>query len=202
MKPGMTVSVNVSGRQFTQPKLVERIHTTIMEGGVDPAHLRIEVTETAITDNLESVIDRLARLQNLGIQSCIDDFGTGYSSLSRLQSFPIDALKVDQSFVQRMGDEEGIAIVRTILNLARGLRMSTVAEGIETLDQLTRLKGLGCDYGQGYLFSRPLNATQAEFLLQGKMDWQGLQINGAGTIKPVVPSVVSPSWAPAVPEDT
>ncbi len=193
MKPGMTVNVNISGRQFTQPKLVERIHTTVLEGGVDPAHLRIEVTETAITENLESVIDRLARLQTLGIQSCIDDFGTGYSSLSRLQSFPIHALKVDQSFVQRMGDEEGIAIVRTILNLARGLRMSTVAEGIETLDQLTRLKGLGCDFGQGYLFSRPLNATQAEFLLQGKMDWQGLQINGAGTITPVVPSVTHPS---------
>ena len=190
MKPGMTVSVNVSGRQFTQPKLVEQIQATLLERNVDPAYVRIEVTETAITDNIESVIDRLARLQQLGIQSCIDDFGTGYSSLSRLQSFPIHALKVDQSFVQHMSDEDGIAVVRTILSLARGLRMGTIAEGIETLDQLTRLKGLGCDFGQGYLFSRPLNATQAEFLLQGKMDWQGLQINGAGSATPILPASV------------
>ena len=190
MKPGMTVSVNVSGRQFTQPKLVEQIQATILERNVDPAYVRIEVTETAITDNIESVVDRLARLQLLGIQSCIDDFGTGYSSLSRLQSFPIHALKVDQSFVQHMSEEEGIAVVRTIVSLARGLRMCTIAEGIETLDQLTRLKGLGCDFGQGYLFSRPLNATQAEFLLQGKMDWQGLQINGTGSATPILPSTV------------
>ncbi|MEM6502450.1 MAG: EAL domain-containing protein [Cyanobacteria bacterium P01_C01_bin.89] len=191
MKPDMTVSVNVSGRQFTQPKLVERIQAIIIDKGIEPSHLRIEVTETSITENIESVVDRLSRLQLLGVQSYIDDFGTGYSSLSRLQSFPIHALKVDQSFVQHMGDEEGIAVVRTILNLARGLKMSTIAEGIETLDQLTRLKKLGCDYGQGYLFSRPLDAVQAESLLQGNMDWQGLQINSASSTTSAVPSAVS-----------
>ncbi|MEM9770163.1 MAG: EAL domain-containing protein [Cyanobacteria bacterium P01_D01_bin.73] len=192
MKPGMTVSVNVSGRQFTQPDLVETIQSTIIDKQVEPAYLRLEVTETAITDNIESVIDRLARLQLFGIQSCIDDFGTGYSSLSRLQSFPIHALKVDQSFVQHMGDEEGIAVVRTILNLARGLKMSTIAEGIETLDQLNRLKSLGCDYGQGYLFSRPLDSPQAEFLLQGKMEWKGLQSNGTSpTATALTPSASS-----------
>jgi EAL domain-containing protein (putative c-di-GMP-specific phosphodiesterase class I) len=114
------------------------------------------------------VVDKLARLKALGVQSCIDDFGTGYSSLSRLQQFPINALKVDRSFVKDLPySDDSAAIVRTIVNLARSLNIHTVAEGIETPEQLQCLEQLGCDYGQGFLFAKPMQAAAAEELLRG-----------------------------------
>ena len=162
----MTISVNLSGRQFAQPLLVETIEGILRENQINPRCLRIEVTESVIAERVESVILTLNRLQSLGVQSCIDDFGTGYSSLSRLQSFPIDALKIDRSFVTVLPESnDGLEIIRTIINLARSLRIRTVAEGIETQAQLDQLRELGCDYGQGYLFSKPVDAEQAQTLL-------------------------------------
>lgn len=164
----LSISVNLAGRQFAQTNLVQQIERTLVETGLPPACLRIEVTESAIAEQIDSVVDKLSRLKALGVQSCIDDFGTGYSSLSRLQQFPIDALKVDRSFVQDLPNcEDSAAIVRTIVNLARNLNIRTVAEGIETPDQLQCLKHLGCDYGQGFLFAKPMAAEAAERLLLG-----------------------------------
>ncbi|MEB3118333.1 MAG: EAL domain-containing protein [Limnothrix sp.] len=164
----LSISVNIAGRQFAQANLVQQIERTLMETGLPPACLRIEVTESVIAERVDSVVDKLARLKALGVQSCIDDFGTGYSSLSRLQQFPINALKVDRSFVKDLPySEDSAAIVRTIVNLARSLNIHTVAEGIETPEQLQCLEQLGCDYGQGFLFAKPMQAAAAEELLRG-----------------------------------
>jgi diguanylate cyclase (GGDEF)-like protein len=164
----LSISVNIAGRQFAQANLVQQIERTLMETGLPPACLRIEVTESVIAERVDSVVDKLARLKALGVQSCIDDFGTGYSSLSRLQQFPINALKVDRSFVKDLPySDDSAAIVRTIVNLARSLNIHTVAEGIETPEQLQCLEQLGCDYGQGFLFAKPMQAAAAEELLRG-----------------------------------
>lgn len=164
----LSISVNIAGRQFAQANLVQQIERTLIETGLPPHCLRIEVTESAIAERIDSVVEKLSRLKALGVQSCIDDFGTGYSSLSRLQEFPIDALKIDRSFVKDLPQsEDSAAIVRTIVNLARNLNIRTVAEGIETPEQLQCLEQLGCDYGQGFLFAKPMAAAAAEKLLVG-----------------------------------
>lgn len=166
----MTVGANVSSRQFSRPDLATRIAEILHHAQVPPHCLRIEVTESAIAENIEQVAARLAQLQQIGVQSGVDDFGTGYSSLSRLQSLPIDALKVDHSFVSQIPhDPGGVAIVRTIINLARNLHLKVVAEGIETAEQLQLLRDLGCDYGQGYWFSHPLPPEQAEQWLRDQI---------------------------------
>ena len=131
--------------------------------GFDPTHLKLELTESLMMQDVERTIQRLHELKALSIQLVIDDFGTGYSSLAYLRRFPISVLKVDKSFVQRLGmDPQDDAIVRSIVTLASDLGMQVVAEGIETAEQLQLLRSLACDYGQGYYFSRPLPAQQAE----------------------------------------
>jgi len=134
--------------------------------------LKLEITESVFSDNIEAAVGLLTQLRNLGVQLSIDDFGTGYSSLSYLQRFPIDTLKIDRSFVtQMMENEENLAIVRTIVALARNLGMDVVAEGVETEDQLKLLRKLECENGQGYLFSSPLGDGQVDqFIANNTID--------------------------------
>jgi len=168
----LTLSVNLSGKQFTQPDLVERIEGILEETGLDPRRLKLEITESVVMENAEAAIAMLVRLKALGVQLSIDDFGTGYSSLSYLHRFPLDTLKIDRSFVNLMNESaDNSEIVRTIRTLAGNMGMEVVAEGIETLGQLTRLMELNCEYGQGYLFSKALAAEAAEALLARRPDW-------------------------------
>ncbi len=165
----LVVSINISGKHFAQKNLVEQIQEILIETGIDPACVKLELTESAVMENAESVITMLRQIRDLGIQLSIDDFGTGYSSLSYLHRFPINTLKVDRSFVNTMEDgTENGEIVRTIIALAKTLRLNVVAEGIETIHQLHQLRILGCEYGQGYLFSRPVPAEEAEKLIDDK----------------------------------
>jgi diguanylate cyclase (GGDEF)-like protein len=160
------VSVNLSVKQFTQPDLVEHIAHALEESKLPPRCLKLEITESVFTENIDVAVELLTRLRELGVQLSIDDFGTGYSSLSYLQRFPIDTLKIDRSFVhQMMENEENIAIVRTIVALAQNLGMDVVAEGVETEDQLALLRKLECEKGQGFLFSTPVNVRTAEELI-------------------------------------
>jgi EAL domain-containing protein (putative c-di-GMP-specific phosphodiesterase class I) len=126
----------------------------------------LEITESVLIENDESAVAMLLQLKSLGVQVHIDDFGTGYSSLNYLHRFPIDALKIDRSFISRMGvNNEKSEIVQTIMTMAHNLGMSVVAEGIETAEQLTQLRVLRCEYGQGYFFSKPLNTEAAGALI-------------------------------------
>ncbi|MBW4496320.1 MAG: EAL domain-containing protein [Oscillatoria princeps RMCB-10] len=165
----LTVSVNLSGIQFAQPGLLAQIDQILHSTGATPSVLKLEITETAIMEAAESTTENLLQqLKDRQIQLCVDDFGTGYSSLSRLQRLPIDILKIDRSFVTQMGVEGACApleIVRTCVALAHNLGMNVVAEGVETAEQLAQLRDLGCEYGQGYLFSKPVDAEAAEALI-------------------------------------
>jgi diguanylate cyclase (GGDEF)-like protein/PAS domain S-box-containing protein len=160
------VSVNLSSKQFSQPGLTEQIMGALLETGLEPAGLKLEITESVVMENIESATEMLNRLRALGVDSSIDDFGTGYSSLSYLHRFPSSTLKIDRSFVSRMCDQnENMEIIRTIIMLARNLGMTTVAEGVETVEQIAQLRALDCDYAQGYFFSRPMSADIAtEFI--------------------------------------
>ena len=162
----LTISVNLSGKQFSQPNLIEMIAGILRDSGLPAPFLKLEITETVIMENAESAAEMLNELKALGSQLAIDDFGTGYSSFSHLHRFPIDTLKIDRAFVSRMDtSRESSEIVRTILTLAHNLRMSVVAEGVETSAQIKQLRTLGCEYGQGYFFHRPMMATAAEKLI-------------------------------------
>jgi diguanylate cyclase (GGDEF)-like protein len=156
------VSVNLSGKQFAQAGLAASVAEALSDAGLDPRCLRLEITESVVMANAEAACATLGRLRAQGLGVSIDDFGTGYSSLSYLHRFPVDTLKVDRSFIGRMGggDLNG-EIVRTIITLARNLGMQVVAEGVETERQGELLRGLGCEYAQGYFFSRPLEADAA-----------------------------------------
>jgi diguanylate cyclase (GGDEF)-like protein len=159
----LLLSVNVSARQFQSPDLVETVATVLHRTGFDPTHLKLELTESLMMQDVERTTQRLHELKGLSIQLVIDDFGTGYSSLAYLRQFPISVLKVDKSFVHRLGmDPQDDAIVRSIVTLASDLGMQVVAEGIETVEQLETLRSLRCDFGQGYHYSRPLPAPLAE----------------------------------------
>ncbi len=171
----LVMSINLSGKHFSQPDLVSQVRGILDETGIDPSCVKLELTESAVMDNAENAIGMFKELRNLGVQISIDDFGTGYSSLSYLHRFPIDMLKVDRSFVSTMesGTENG-EIVRTVIALAKTLRLSVVAEGIESIHQLHQLRILGCEYGQGYLFSRPVPSEEALILIQDKNRWQNI----------------------------
>ena len=169
------VSVNLSGKHFAQKDLVKQIESIVKETEIDPKYLKLELTESAVMENAESVISMLKQIRELGIQLSIDDFGTGYSSLSYLHRFPINTLKVDRSFVSQMEDgSENGEIVRTVVALAKTLGLDVIAEGIESIHQLHQLRILGCEYGQGYLFSRPVPVEEAERLLEDKARWENI----------------------------
>jgi EAL domain-containing protein (putative c-di-GMP-specific phosphodiesterase class I) len=156
------ISVNLSAKQMAQTGLVSQIKEVLQDTNLDPAQLKLEITESAVMENAEMAVTVLKQLKALGVQLSVDDFGTGYSSLSYLHRFPLDSLKIDQSFVSRIGEaDENGEIVRTIVTLAENMGMDVVAEGIETLGQLSELRRLNCRYGQGYLFARPLETTAA-----------------------------------------
>jgi diguanylate cyclase (GGDEF)-like protein/PAS domain S-box-containing protein len=160
--PPLFISVNLSSRQFTEPNLIDQVKEILEETGLAARSLKLEITESVVMENIDTATEMLKQLRALGVQLSIDDFGTGYSSLSYLHRFPIDTLKVDRSFVMRMADNnENSEIVRTILMLAQNLGMDVVAEGVETREQLALLRKLGCEYGQGYLFSKPVGPDGA-----------------------------------------
>jgi len=163
----LTLSVNISGNQFMQPDLVEQVRRVLRETGFDPHRLQLEITESSVIENTETVTAMLVQLRALGIRLSMDDFGTGYSSLSYLHRFPIHTLKIDRSFVSGCGASEDNEIVRTIIMLARNMGMEVVAEGVETREQLASLRDLSCEYAQGFLFSHPLDAETTTRLLAG-----------------------------------
>lgn len=166
----LTVSVNLSCKQFLQSNLAEQVAEQLEASGLDPHYLKLEITESQIMENTEMAVAIINRLRDLGIKLSLDDFGTGYSSLSYLHRLPIDYLKIDRSFVSRMVEsKENGEIVSTIIKLAQNLKMQVVAEGIETADQLAQLNQLNCEYGQGYFFSKPLEAQAAGHLIGSTM---------------------------------
>jgi diguanylate cyclase (GGDEF)-like protein/PAS domain S-box-containing protein len=161
------ISVNLSAKQLMHPALTAQVTEVLEQTGLNPHFLKLEVTESNVMEHGETALSVLSELRSLGISLSTDDFGTGYSSLSYLHRFPFERLKIDRSFINKMDlDEKSEAIVRTILLLGQNLNIETVAEGIETEKQLERLRVLGCPFGQGYLFSKPVNARAAERLLQ------------------------------------
>ena len=159
-----------------QIDLAPRIVDLLAEIGLDPRCLKLEITESAIMDDPESASQMLDRSAHLGVQVGLDDFGTGYSSLSYLHRFPIDTLKIDRSFVCQMDDaEKNRQIVQSIVGLAHNLSMDVVAEGVETADQERQLTALGCEYGQGYFYSRPVDSVAATRLLADAQQKTALQ---------------------------
>jgi diguanylate cyclase (GGDEF)-like protein len=162
----LSMSINLSSRQFAQPNLVNLLGQALKQAELGADAIKIEITESMVMGNVEAAIDLMLQLKSLGLKLSIDDFGTGYSSLSYLHRFPLDTLKVDRSFVSRMDEsDEDQAIVHTIITLGHKLGMNIVAEGIEKEGQAQLLKAFNCEYGQGYLFSKPLSSEAATSLL-------------------------------------
>lgn len=163
----LRVCVNLSARQFSRQGLADHVESLLTQSGTSSHQLGLEMTESSLIPNMGTALEVLDALRALGISIAMDDFGTGYSSLSYLHTFPIDVLKIDRSFVGRMTEgDQPLQIVRTIIELARVLNIDVVAEGIETSEQYHLLRELGCPYGQGYLFARPLPADQVSTLLR------------------------------------
>lgn len=165
-EPPLHVSVNLSAKQFMQPDLIDQVSAALNGSGLNPASLKVELTESMVVQNVELTTQMLNQLHALGVEISLDDFGTGYSSLSYLHRFPISMLKIDRSFVSSMTtNQEHLEIIRTIIALARNLEMEVIAEGVETQEQAALLRAMDCEYGQGYYFSRALNALRAKTLL-------------------------------------
>jgi EAL domain-containing protein (putative c-di-GMP-specific phosphodiesterase class I) len=162
------MSVNLSTRQLFEPDLISRVAQILAETSMEPSNLVLEITEGSLMQEVGLTAAKLHALKELGTRLAIDDFGTGSSSLGYLRQFPIDVLKIDKSFVDDLGQgSDASALVRTIIELARSLRLGLVAEGIETAEQLAELQGAGCESGQGYLFAKPLVREDVEDLLRG-----------------------------------
>lgn len=162
----LMMSVNLSPRQFADAELVSSIAATLAETGLEPSFLELEITETAVMDRSEAGIAALSALRALGVHLVLDDFGTGYSSLAHLRHLPLDTIKVDRAFITELDEgDANVAIVQAVLSLAHGLGITVVAEGIEQAAQADRLRELGCDLGQGYLWSRPVSPDQLDELM-------------------------------------
>ncbi|PPS43196.1 bifunctional diguanylate cyclase/phosphodiesterase [Chroococcidiopsis sp. TS-821] len=168
----LIISINLSGKQFSQPNIVEQIQQVLQQTNLAASSLRLEIVEGVIMEDNDAIATKLLRLRDLGVQLSIDDFGTGYSSLARLYHFPINGLKIDRSFVSRIGkDRASSEIVETIITLAHKLNIDVTAEGVETSAQLAYLKTLQCEYAQGFFISQSLNSDQVETLLKGNPQW-------------------------------
>jgi diguanylate cyclase (GGDEF)-like protein len=169
--PHLTVSVNLSVKQFTQSQLALQVQNTLYETRFNPNYLMLEITESMLMENPEATAITLEQLKRLNVRIHIDDFGTGYSSLSYLHRFKIDTLKIDRSFVSRMSAvNENLEIVRTIVTLAHNLGMDVIAEGVETAEQLAQLRALKCERAQGFYFSEPVSAQEV-YPLFGRPPW-------------------------------
>ncbi|MBU4526694.1 MAG: EAL domain-containing protein [Desulfomicrobium sp.] len=158
----LSISVNLSARQFSSPDLVQNLFDCLRLNRVNPSQIKLEITESDVMTNPEATIQKLRLMKELGVAILVDDFGTGYSSMSYLQRFPIDTLKIDRSFVTQLDKHANRVIVRTIVNLAHSLGLSVVAEGIETEPQYLALREMGCEFAQGYHFSRPILPDQVD----------------------------------------
>jgi diguanylate cyclase (GGDEF)-like protein len=166
------MAVNVSGRQLDTDQLIVDIERALAESGLDPGALTVEITETTLMRNVEETARRLAQVKRLGVRIAIDDFGTGYSSLAHLQRFPVDALKIDRSFISGLSNnQEGETLMHTLVQLGKALSIETFAEGIEQQHELSLLKEQDCDSGQGFLFARPLDVAATEAFLE--QNWTG-----------------------------
>lgn len=175
----LTVAVNVSAKQFNHVGFAEQVRQVLQETGLPPHHLELEITESVIMERPEHVVSVMQELRDIGVRFSIDDFGTGYSSLSQLKRFPIDTLKIDQSFTRDIGiDENGTTITRAVIALGRSMQLQVVAEGVETNEQQQFLAEHGCHGMQGYLFSKPVDAAAFSALLEARIrgeastDWQ------------------------------
>ncbi|MGF1935907.1 MAG: two-component system response regulator [Nostoc sp. ChiQUE02] len=168
----LTISVNLSARLFLQPNLVEQIDRIIYENKINPAYLELEITESVIMENTNAIKIILQQLKQRKIKLIMDDFGTGYSSLSYLHSFPLNALKIDKSFVKRMQEnKENMGLVPAMIGIANSMGMSAIAEGVETQEQLAQLRSLNCNFAQGYLFSQPIEQQLVLKLLAAAPKW-------------------------------
>jgi EAL domain-containing protein (putative c-di-GMP-specific phosphodiesterase class I) len=153
----ISVAVNLSPKQFRHKDIASLVASVLNETGLAPEYLNLEITETAVMDNVETAIQRLTEIKKMGVQISVDDFGTGYTSISYLKRFPIDVLKVDQSFIKGIpGSADDVAIVSAVIAMAHNLSMTVVAEGVETEEQMDYLAQHGCDVIQGYFISSPL----------------------------------------------
>lgn len=167
----LTISVNLSMKQFMQPNLVENIRSLLQELNLSPETLKLEVTESTVMEDPATAVEMLQQMKTIGIRLAIDDFGTGYSSLSYLHRFPLDTLKMDRSFISgEQAGGSGMEIARTILPLARNLSLDVVAEGVETAEQVEELKKLHCKYAQGFYFSKPILREEVESLLAARAE--------------------------------
>ncbi len=182
----MGLTVNLSGRQLEEAAVVGHVRDALAESGLDPARLTLEITETALVHNSESMRERLFQLKELGISLAIDDFGTGYSSLSYIQQFPVDVLKIDRSFVEGLGRAAGTdaALARTIIALGASLQLRTIAEGIEVDAQRAMLRELGCEFGQGYLYARPMLPDDVPLWITDVLDLPRRPRSGGATTRP------------------
>jgi EAL domain-containing protein (putative c-di-GMP-specific phosphodiesterase class I) len=172
----VAIAVNVSARQLDSDELLTDIQLALASSGMEPTALTIEITETTLMRNVDETVRRLDEIKQLGVRIAIDDFGTGYSSLAHLQRFPVDALKIDRSFIAGLRhNKEGETFIRTLVQLGKALSMETFAEGIEQQRELALLRDESCDHGQGFLFARPLDAEAVEAFFQSS-----LQAAGAG----------------------
>jgi EAL domain-containing protein (putative c-di-GMP-specific phosphodiesterase class I) len=167
----VSINVNVSNRQFSQPNFVEEVIEALQISGLKADSLRLEITESVLISNFAAANKVFTQLRNLGVQLQIDDFGSGYSALGYLQHFPISAVKIDKSFIDEMGKgHRGTELIRAIVSMTRELGMDAIAEGIETKEQLNGLKSLACGFGQGFLLSKPLDKESAEKILAKQED--------------------------------
>jgi EAL domain-containing protein (putative c-di-GMP-specific phosphodiesterase class I) len=162
----LTIAVNLSSRQLTHPSLVDDVRGVLAVTGLDPATVVLEITESALMDDVSATEASLRALKGLGVRLAVDDFGTGYSSLSYLRRFPVDILKVDRVFVAGVGQNpEDSAIVTAVITLAHTLGLGAIAEGVETPEQLAELRSLGCDMAQGFHLARPVPSEAVDDLL-------------------------------------
>jgi diguanylate cyclase (GGDEF)-like protein/PAS domain S-box-containing protein len=174
LQSDLTISVNLSGIQIGEPNFVPEVEQILSETGLDPVNLTLEITESVLMRNPQAATIQLAQLKALGVRLHIDDFGTGYSSLSYLHDLPVDTLKIDRSFIARIGtDQERGEIIKTIATLAHNLGMEVIAEGVETAAQLSQVKEVQCECAQGFYFSRPMESSAAEALLLAETKWNG-----------------------------
>jgi diguanylate cyclase (GGDEF)-like protein/PAS domain S-box-containing protein len=174
----VSVTINLSARQFQEPNLVDEIEALVRDSGLEPWTVVLELTETMLMDDIDGAIETMQRMKKLGVRLALDDFGTGYSSLSYLRRLPIDILKIDKSFVDSLSTVEGPGMVRSILRLGDTFRVATLAEGIETSEQLSQLRALGCTYGQGYLFAQPMRRSE----IRGLLETQARETESSGVV--------------------